>query len=83
MTIEISQIGYNNLLFYLHVIAATSCKSTHQGTTYAGSVAQTVSGANCKAWDESSPDGSYYEPEDFPDTTIEETSNYCRNPGIV
>ena len=57
------------------------CKSTDLGREYMGRTSWTASGKMCQAWTATSPQ----DPGDmshliFPDASVEDASNYCRNP---
>ena len=57
------------------------CKRTKAGTEYAGGISVTVSGLSCQRWDAQYPhQHNPTSPDQFPDATVEDAENYCRNP---
>ena len=63
------------------VEASAECKVDVIGASYSGTVAQTSSGLTCQAWSSQSPHNhNMNDPDDFPDSTIADAANYCRNP---
>ncbi len=51
------------------------------GTEYIGTLAETQYGKNCQRWDQQEPHTHLYSTSNyFPDATIADASNYCRNP---
>lgn len=66
---------------YLTFSAATQCKRTQLGTEYSGAIAVTKSGRSCQRWDTQAPHNhSYTNSQQFPEDTLSEVSNFCRNP---
>ena len=58
-----------------------NCKRTTQASEYAGTISLTESGATCQRWDRQAPhQHDFTDPAMFPDVTLEDTNNYCRNP---
>ena len=58
-----------------------TCKLTFNGTTYKGNVNMTASGLPCQRWDSQLPHFHYNnDPLAFPDDTMDEAANNCRNP---
>ena len=54
---------------------------TDVGSEYMGKRFLTVSGYTCQRWDVQIPHAHpYTAPEMFPDNSLAEASNYCRNP---
>ena len=60
-----------------------NCKTTDMGAEYMGRTSMTISGKTCQAWTATSP----HDPREmaknssnFPDASIADASNYCRNP---
>ena len=54
-----------------------------QGSTYGGTVSVTKSGHICQHWNVDEPHTKYNEaanPDNFPDASLDEAMNYCRNP---
>lgn len=48
-----------------------------------GTQTQTLTGRTCQRWDSQEPHENYYEnPKHFPDDTLDEAANYCRNPDV-
>ena len=59
----------------------TECLVTEIGQEYAGTQSTTESGATCVSWVQGLPFGSWMnDPNAFPDPTVGDASNYCRNP---
>ncbi|XP_053989408.1 uncharacterized protein LOC128881959 [Hylaeus volcanicus] len=59
------------------------CKLTHKGIEYRGSIAKTISGIQCQAWYTTDPMhevSSYIGDHDFPERSMKNAKNYCRNP---
>jgi len=57
------------------------CSSTPDGRGYVGHISVTVSGKQCQAWTSQSPHTHGYTDDDmFPDVSVNDASNYCRNP---
>jgi len=51
------------------------------GHDYTGRTARTVSGRTCQAWSAQSPHEHHFIDDDmYPDGSVEEAQNYCRNP---
>ena len=56
------------------------CKWTPD-SQYIGTTSVTTSGIICQAWSSQFPhEQGYNQDEMFPDATVEDASNYCRNP---
>uniref|UniRef100_A0A674ESH9 Macrophage stimulating 1 n=1 Tax=Salmo trutta TaxID=8032 RepID=A0A674ESH9_SALTR len=51
---------------------------TCNGEDYRGQVDHTVSGRECQRWDQQYPQQHIYQPEKYPDKSLDD--NYCRNP---
>ena len=52
------------------------------GKEYAGKLSVTVSGKTCQRWDSQTPHvHDNTNPDWFPDNTLSDAANYCRNPG--
>ncbi|KAK3557122.1 hypothetical protein QTP70_024640, partial [Hemibagrus guttatus] len=51
---------------------------TCNGEDYRGQVDRTVSGRECQRWDQQHPHQHIYQPEKYPDKSLDD--NYCRNP---
>lgn len=59
----------------------TGCKSTQMGKNYTGRLSTTISGKTCQRWDSNTPHyHGNHNPDWFPDETVSDASNYCRNP---
>ena len=59
-----------------------TCKTTSAGATYRGTTNTTASGLPCQRWDSQLPHEHINNHAGrFPDATLEEAANYCRNPG--
>ena len=57
------------------------CKKTKEGLEYMGKTDYTKSGRKCQRWDSNTPHShSNNAGEKFPDKSVSEASNYCRNP---
>ena len=57
----------------------TGCKVTPAGKEYSGDIAMTSSQLPCKRWD-AEPGNENSDPDLFPDASLEDASNFCRNP---
>ena len=54
---------------------------TSTGVEYNGNKAVTISNRPCQRWDSQYPHNhSFTDPEAFPDSSLFEANNYCRNP---
>lgn len=63
------------------VLLFPACKKTREGTEYAGSLSHTLSGYPCQCWDTQAPHPhNMTDPDRFPDATLGQAANYCRNP---
>lgn len=56
------------------------CKYTTRGEEYRGTLNHSMYGDVCMSWHILDPDGSIYDVSKFPDRSIDEALNYCRNP---
>ena len=57
------------------------CRTTFDGYTYTGNLSETTSGFPCQRWDSQWPNQHIRDDiSEFPDATLDEASNYCRNP---
>ncbi|CAH1777248.1 unnamed protein product [Owenia fusiformis] len=60
------------------------CKLDPFGNNYFGKKSMTNSGELCQRWDSRTPHNhSSYDPEAFPDDSLMEASNFCRNPDMT
>ncbi|CAH1786988.1 unnamed protein product, partial [Owenia fusiformis] len=61
------------------------CKLDNIGSDYQGTISQTADGIQCQHWDSQTPHSHpVFDASQFPDSTVKEASNYCRNPtGII
>lgn len=58
-----------------------NCKTSILGQDYTGTYSQTVSGRTCQRWDSQTPhEHINNDPARFPDASLDEVANYCRNP---
>ena len=72
----------NNDLRYLCLFIYTECAYDLKGADYEGRVSRTISGNTCQRWDQQTPwPHSYNNIADFPDDSLDDAANYCRNPG--
>ena len=68
------------VFFYLHFITV-DCKKSELGYEYNGTLSVTISGRKCQKWSIQTPHAhSNTNPEWFPERSITEVSNFCRNP---
>ena len=59
----------------------TACKNTVGGHEYVGTIDITNTGEQCQRWDTQSPHSHSYTNENrFPDFSLSDAANYCRNP---
>ena len=57
------------------------CRLTEEGSEYRGNISVTPSFYTCQAWTSQTPHShEMTDPDLFPDNTIEEAQNFCRNP---
>ena len=57
------------------------CKRATFGGDYTGTANRTISGLACQRWDAQTPHShTFTDPKAYPDTTLEDAANYCRNP---
>ena len=59
------------------------CRRSNLGGGYRGTQNETVLGYTCQRWDMQVPHShTYDDPKYFPDDTLEDAANYCRNPDV-
>ena len=64
--------------FFCHYL---DCKASTQGREYSGTVSQTVSGRDCQQWSAQGPhQHDFTDPDLFPDASVADADDYCRNP---
>jgi len=57
------------------------CNPTPDGRQYIGRISITETGKACQAWDSQSPHQHTYDKDAmYPDGSVKEASNYCRQP---
>ena len=57
------------------------CRLTQEGREYRGNTSVTIDGFTCQAWTSQTPLlHEMTDPDLFPDQTLEEAQNFCRNP---
>ena len=68
--------------YFLYIFLDTRlCKLTQLGQEYTGSLAHTRTGLECQRWDAQSPHThTRNDPAKFPDATLQDAHNFCRNP---
>ena len=56
-----------------------------KGHSYTGQIAVTKNGLTCQRWDTQTPHKftAANDPKHFPDNTLSDASNFCRNPTIT
>ena len=63
------------------IIINKGCKLTQEGSEYRGNISVTMDGVTCLAWASQTPHPhETTDPDLFPDDTLEEAQNFCRNP---
>ena len=68
-------------LFYSTADYTTSCYNTTKGTDYQGEISVTGTGKTCQHWSTQSPHKhSMTNAKAYPDATVKNAQNYCRNP---
>ena len=68
-------------MFYTNKEYGPECKTTDVGADYKGQLSTTTSGRTCQAWGSQSPHRhTRNNPDKFPDATLGDAGNYCRNP---
>ena len=65
-------------IMFCHFV--TECIYDKKGLGYEGRITKTISGHTCQRWDQQSPHTHSQNVADFPDTSLEDAANYCRNP---
>jgi len=61
----------------------SECRRSTIGCDYIGKKNTTVTGRTCQAWSSQVPHShTNNDPRLFPDDTLDEAANYCRNPDI-
>ena len=66
---------------YPFFVSAADCKKTTLGKDYTGTLSKTISGRTCQRWDSQTPHPHANTRADwFPDVTVKDAANYCRNP---
>ena len=55
--------------------------NTESSETYKGNVNVTVTGKVCQRWDAQQPHSHSMIAEDFPDRSLKDAANFCRDPG--
>ena len=58
-------------------------KKTANGVDYTGTSDVTMTGKPCQRWDASSPHAHSFRGKQFPDVSLGDAANFCRNPGGV
>ncbi|CAH1784926.1 unnamed protein product, partial [Owenia fusiformis] len=59
------------------------CKTSQEGWEYLGEESHTATGIQCQRWDAQYPhQHDKNDPSRFPDATLEDAANYCRNPDM-
>ena len=60
----------------------TSCYA-HSSKEYTGQIHITKDGRICQRWSDNSPHSHTFGDDDFPDDTIEDAQNFCRDPDSI
>ena len=73
------------LFLYVHplqsLLASASCTTTASGAAYVGTMATTNAGVHCQRWDDQVYHiSNYTDDADFPDDTVADAADFCRNP---
>lgn len=67
--------------FCVPVIPTERCYTTSTHYQYTGKWSYTVTGILCQRWDSETPHGGgYTDPSLYPDDTVFDAANYCRDP---
>ena len=62
-------------------LGADDCRKTKIGVQYKGKMSKTKDGLTCQRWDAQSPHAhGQTNPSKYPDASIADAANYCRNP---
>ncbi len=65
------------------LFCSTGCKLTTRGQDYMGVTSVTQGGITCQRWDTNSPHtNNHPEIEKYPDDSLADAANYCRNPDL-
>ena len=78
-SLAIGEVTIKLLLFTINVFLTINigCKLTPEGREYRGNISST----RCQAWSSQTPNQhDMTDPDQFPDNTLEEAQNFCRNP---
>ena len=62
-------------VFTSFIAEVVDCTSTSLGKEYTGTISVTKAGETCQAWT-----SHKFKSEKFPDESVEDAKNYCRNP---
>jgi hypothetical protein len=68
--------SFGNIL----VLFLIDCKMTYVGSSYNGRRTYTISGRICQRWDKQRPHSHSFVTDNFPDVSVANANNYCRNP---
>ncbi|CAH1791207.1 unnamed protein product [Owenia fusiformis] len=69
------------IYYILECKTAVNCKATSLGQEYVGTKSITPKGNTCQRWDSQTPHShTRNNPDNFPDETLGDAANYCRNP---
>ena len=77
-------LGLFQLLAVIHVTFPSTAKQeclNSSGVEYTGSLSEAAGGLPCQRWDSQTPNPhNYTNPNLFPDASLNDSVNYCRNP---
>lgn len=70
----------HKLIPWLKLISEDECYTSGSSHLYAGKRNCGLSGTTCQAWNQQTPHAHTYISADFPDVSIDDAKNYCRDP---
>ena len=56
------------------------CKQTKRGKEFCGQLSRSKTGKTCQRWDSQFPHKHSLDPSRFPEASLKDAANYCRNP---
>ena len=72
---------YVKFVVIIAFFICTECLMSPQGLDYLGHQSVTHNDFKCQAWYAQVPHAhKFFKSEDFPDSTVQDAANYCRNP---
>ena len=75
-----SSLKYVTTYNYSTISREHECRETKSGETYTGTVSTTTDGWSCEYWVNIEGTIEGMQAKDFPDESVQNARNYCRNP---